>query len=465
MNTSHDLPEQPGEQPSEQTAGPETPPSMPQPLPLPAPESAKFFQWLRSLGLQRGSNRWMGGVCSGLANKWGIDPVIVRGLAVVLSLFFGVGLLAYGVAWALLPEPDGRIHVEEVARGHWSSGMTGAAVVTVLGFAGPGRGAFFDDGGWFPWPILWIGGVAGIIYWAVNRDKIKANAPTVPGMPADFGPGAPGSTQQPGPFRYGSSGQETPGQQYGGWQSSALPTDVPQLPLQYAPGFHPEPGQYIKAHAVKAKHRLGAAGSFLVIGAAAAVGAAVLLLQAGNVIDLGGYEAGVAAAAAAITAGIGIVVAGISGRTAGGLGTFAVVALVFAGMLSLSPGNTPFTAFNDTSWTPTTIEGAEAGRQVVLGNATYDLTQFDGGSKLSADVEVSLKTVASNMTVKVPADIPVTVESELVAASFTVDGEKDGQVLTQDMTTTINPDAKGPGLTINLSGVASNIDIVTAAAP
>ena len=76
----------------------------------PGVDSSKFFVWLRSLEILRGNNRWVGGMCSGLGEKWGIDPVILRGLAVVLTLFFGFGLLAYGAAWALLPEPDGRIN-------------------------------------------------------------------------------------------------------------------------------------------------------------------------------------------------------------------------------------------------------------------------------------------------------------------------------------------------------------------
>jgi phage shock protein PspC (stress-responsive transcriptional regulator) len=115
------------------------------------PAGARFFGWIRQLGVVRGRNRWVGGVASGLAERWRIDPVIVRGLVVVLTLFFGVGLLAYGLAWALLPESDGRIHAEEVGRGRWSTGMTGATVFTLLGLIGPGRGIVIGDHvGWWP---------------------------------------------------------------------------------------------------------------------------------------------------------------------------------------------------------------------------------------------------------------------------------------------------------------------------
>ena len=106
----------------------------------PGRHGSGFFDWIRGLGVRRGRDRWIGGVASGIAERLGIDPVIVRGVFVVLALSFGVGVLAYGIAWALLPEPDGRIHVEEVGHGYWSAGLTGAAVFILLGLSGPGRG-------------------------------------------------------------------------------------------------------------------------------------------------------------------------------------------------------------------------------------------------------------------------------------------------------------------------------------
>lgn len=460
MNTAHDNPEQ---QEGPATAHETTASATGQdPTPgAPSPgnpyggqagqPSARFFQWLRSLGIQRGRNRWVGGVCSGLADKWGIDPVIVRGLAVVLTLFFGIGLLAYGVAWALLPEPDGRIHVEEVARGRWSAGMTGAGIATLLGLGGSGQGIFTDgDGGWFFWPIVWIGGIAWLIYWAANRDKPK-NIRKAPEGPAPHGqPGQPwyGTTWQ-GPGQPG-----TPAGQPNVWQGPSLP--APPQHFAPAPAFAPDPKQYVKAKTVKTRPRLGAAASFLVIGAAAVVGAAVLLLDAGNVIHLGGYEAGVAAAAAAITAGLGIVAAGISGRTAGGLGTFAIVALLFAGLMSLPPSD--FSGFNQSTWAPTTVTAAENGRTVVMGNATIDLTRLS--TPLADDVQIPLDLVAASVTIRVPGDVPVQLKSELAAANLTIDGEDTGGTLAENTTRDINPKATGKGIVITLQGAATNIDVV-----
>lgn len=48
-------------------------------------------------------DRVLAGVCGGLARYLGIDPVVVRIVAVALILS-GVGVLGYIVAWILIPE-------------------------------------------------------------------------------------------------------------------------------------------------------------------------------------------------------------------------------------------------------------------------------------------------------------------------------------------------------------------------
>ena len=50
-------------------------------------------------------DRWLGGVCGGLASYFGVDANLVR-LVVVLGTVLGFGslALAYVVAWILMPE-------------------------------------------------------------------------------------------------------------------------------------------------------------------------------------------------------------------------------------------------------------------------------------------------------------------------------------------------------------------------
>jgi phage shock protein C len=48
-------------------------------------------------------DRKIAGVCGGLAQYFGIDPVIPRIALLVLLLGAGVGLLAYIICWIVIP--------------------------------------------------------------------------------------------------------------------------------------------------------------------------------------------------------------------------------------------------------------------------------------------------------------------------------------------------------------------------
>ncbi|RYE24585.1 MAG: PspC domain-containing protein [Sphingobacteriales bacterium] len=49
------------------------------------------------------NDKMIGGVCSGVANYFDIDPVIVRLVFAILFLTAGIGLLAYILAWIIVP--------------------------------------------------------------------------------------------------------------------------------------------------------------------------------------------------------------------------------------------------------------------------------------------------------------------------------------------------------------------------
>ena len=69
-----------------------TPPSQPPPLTSPPRELRRSRQ-----------DKVLAGVCGGLARYLGMDPVVTRVLMVVL-IFAGVGVVAYIVAWIVIPE-------------------------------------------------------------------------------------------------------------------------------------------------------------------------------------------------------------------------------------------------------------------------------------------------------------------------------------------------------------------------
>ena len=173
------LPPRGQDQPTEPVLPP--PPAAGQhPGPQAPGQPTDFFPWIRSHGIYRGRDRWIGGVASGIAHRMGIDPLIVRGIFIVLTLFAGIGVLLYGLAWALLPEPDGRIHVQEAGAGRWSSGMTGALITTVLGLTGLGGGFWgwsHNGFGGFLWTVFWVGGAIYLIYYLTQRNKARNGTP------------------------------------------------------------------------------------------------------------------------------------------------------------------------------------------------------------------------------------------------------------------------------------------------
>jgi len=52
------------------------------------------------------SNRWVAGVCGGIADFFGLDPTLVRVVYVLLSLLTVAfpGTLVYIILWILVPE-------------------------------------------------------------------------------------------------------------------------------------------------------------------------------------------------------------------------------------------------------------------------------------------------------------------------------------------------------------------------
>ncbi|MFB7884444.1 PspC domain-containing protein [Microbacterium sp. NPDC056057] len=116
------------------TTAPPTDPGPPPTAPPGLPSGTdRFFSWVEGLGIVR-ADGWLGGVCGGLAARLRIDPIIVRGIFVVVALFGFPALLVYAIAWALLPDTSGRIHLRELFQGRYDSAMTGVFILAVVGF-------------------------------------------------------------------------------------------------------------------------------------------------------------------------------------------------------------------------------------------------------------------------------------------------------------------------------------------
>ena len=71
-------------------------------------EGISFSSYTTSNNYQRlyrdTNDRVLGGVCSGMAKYWNVDPILPRLLFVLLFFGFGTGLLLYIIMWLIIPK-------------------------------------------------------------------------------------------------------------------------------------------------------------------------------------------------------------------------------------------------------------------------------------------------------------------------------------------------------------------------
>ncbi|MDQ0866292.1 PspC domain-containing protein [Arthrobacter globiformis] len=439
-----------------------------------------FFGWIRSHGVHRGRDRWIGGVSGGIAERMGIDPLIVRGIFIVLTLFAGIGVLLYGLGWALLPEPDGRIHTQEAGTGRWSTGMTGALITSIVGLTGMGGGfwGWGHDGFGFFWALFWIGGVIYLIYFLTQRNKNRTgatvNGTTGGGTPYGYAtPGnapanaAAGSATSPFTASSFAAGSHGPTQPY---TVPPTPDAIPSYGVNepygsatptgpYSGGLPPRRPAPVPSPVPAPKPRPsgpGAPAVAITAGLALLAGGTLKALDAGNLIDLGESANAVVWAAGAAVLGLGILLAGMRGRTSGVLGFFAVVALIVGGIFSAVPNGDRF-RFQNADWNPVTIEQARQGFQITGGRGTVDLTGLNLNPPLGTDVVIPLDATASNVTVIIPRSVPVDVRADMTLGNLNEGTDSRSGITSRQ--SSYNSDKPGAKLILQIDGTVSNIAI------
>jgi phage shock protein PspC (stress-responsive transcriptional regulator) len=405
----------------------------------------------------------MGGVASGLAHRWGIDPILVRGLFIVAAIFLGVGVLAYGILWLLLPEPDGRIHVQEAGRGRWTSGMTGGLIVTILGLGGARAGFWFGErgfGGAF-WGLFWVAVIAFAVYSIVRGSRRHHGVS--PGAPATAAPHANTSAPTTGyptapTAAYPGAPAHGAGDPFYAKAVSAPSSADPYPPAGVSPiaPVSPPPPR-------PRRRGPGAAFTAVVVGAAVLAAGTLLALTLGGVVDVTG---GAMWSVAAVVIGIGVLVAGLRGRTAGLLSLFAVVALVSAALSlgierALLRGDGPAWRADSPSriaYTPSTVDEAARGYRVSAAQGRIDLSALDDAGPLASERTVPIDVSLSDVTIEIPKDIPVTVRADATLASVDLDGRTVAG-LRQSGSAQYNADRPGGTLVLTVAASLSDVTI------
>ena len=127
-----------------------------------------LFGRLRSSGFHRDTDRrWFGGVCAGIAGRYGVDPLLVRAAAVILAFAGGVGITVYLALWLLLPDLHGDLLLERALR----RGDVGPVLlVIVTAFVIIGGLVSIGQGGWSG-PLWVLLPVALIAWFVIDRGR------------------------------------------------------------------------------------------------------------------------------------------------------------------------------------------------------------------------------------------------------------------------------------------------------
>ncbi|MEO3755088.1 PspC domain-containing protein [Streptomyces sp. B6B3] len=396
----------------------------------------------------------IGGVCGGLGRHYHLDPVIFRVPLAVLSVIGGLGFVAYGLAWLIVPFEDS----EENEGRRLLSGRVEGPGLTALLFIVAGCGLMLaslgDRGGatWFS--VMVLAFLVAAAYWSRRRSATElreAEGAPVAGVTAQVVADAPPEAQAPpvppGPswwrgaavtesttaerasgYLWGPAGARPEGD---GWPAGRPgPAAGPGAPrgtgatagtrepaAPHDPYRPPGPGGRwpVGRPPVPAEPRELWLGGLLLLLAmcACVVGTAAAW---GNDSLSDALVIGLAAALAVF--GVGLVVSAFVGRLGGG--TIVSVVLT-AGMLACAaalPENIT-TSWSDTEWRPATAAEVERRYEIGTGQAELDLSGLD--LRKGQTVVTAVEAGAGDVRLIVPRDVAVTVHVEVTMGAFTFD--------------------------------------------
>ena len=417
---------------------------------------SRFFSWLRSLDLRR-EQGWIGGVCAGIALRLGIDPLIVRGIAVVVAVLGGPALLLYAIAWLLLPDANDRIHLEDVFRGRVEPVIVAIGALVLLSILPVAQGFWFLGAGYWGVPdwggavarALWTAAVIALvivfIVWVARRGHGGGigTGPNATGTTAT-GTGASPTTSAafvasdstvtaPSPTDAGAPGAAAPPAgasepDVAAWreQQARVRAEQDAFRAQRASDRAERESAAQAARAARHQREREAYAasrphplfSLIIIGLAlVAGGMTVALLSTGEPTPVAVV---VGAAVALAVLALGIIVNGIRGVRAGGAAGVAwliLVPLAFTG-IAYAAGDTAV------RWGPVlTLEPSESQSFAVgAGRIELDLTAFENDEgELPANVE--LRVGAGDVTIVLPDDVPVVFSAAVGAGAIDADGE------------------------------------------
>ena len=312
-------------------------------------------------------DRWVGGVCAGVADRLGVDPVLVRVATIALALLGGVGVVAYALAWLLLPDSAGRIEAQRMVAGDVSGSAVAALALLAVALLVPEPWAWLRDDplldGGDLLGVVVIGAViaAAVVWWPRQRTEQVQRSPAA----------APGTT-----------------------------------PLVVKP----------------VRRGPGAVVTTAVLGVALLAAGAAWLAGVADVVP--GSTTTLATCAALAVVAVALIALGVAGRRDGALGFIGVVLAVLALASPVVPSWSTTRLAGDAVWQPVSLERAERGWSLGAGSALLDLTDLEALDATGGAVEVPVRVGMGELRIEVPQDADVTVRGRALIGE--VEHQRDG---------------------------------------
>lgn len=398
----------------------------------PPSSSNRFFAWMRSLNIQREPG-WIGGVASGIATRIGIDPLIVRGIIVVVAILGGPALLVYAAAWLLLPDLDDRIHLERVLKGEVEAPIAGIGLLVLLSLLPVSQGFWFAGSalwgepywgaalGRALWTLLILGLAVWLVVWIVRRPGVipTAKSPSAPPAPPANAPAAEFAAWR---------------EQQAAWKTENLAFRQ-QANAERAAAFrtiHEEQRTLLASRQaiVRERNRRSRPNplfSILVVGLALTAGGFTILYLKSAELDVTDVIAGLSVALAVLA--LGMIINGVRGKRAGGAAGLAGLIVIPLVLFTWFPQNTHF-QYSSAYFAPqndagTTDDFYLAGGR---GGVVLDLEDYyEDGRSLRDDFEsdgVFLLVVSGNVEVHLPDDAYTVVDATTLSGGVQVsDGD------------------------------------------
>ena len=402
----------------------------------------RFFNALRSMGIRRRTDdKWIAGVSSGLADRMGIDPVIVRAGFVLLALLGGVGITIYLVAWALIPNDRDEIVAQRALR----DGDGGSivliifAAMSLLGGSAFGGSWWGGHSGWgFPW-VVFLTGL--FIWWLVNRSGNRPDADqpmsaqqlrTPPAGPSPAIGGPVGSQTQTVPQTEAVPQTQVLAQSQGFPQSQGVPMSqgVPQTAAgprsQAAPQTPQWQQRYAERRVVPKKPRRRSGGplmALLAIGLAVATYGSVV--WAANTFSWTGSHPAIAFAGSLAATGLLLVVLGFAGWRAGFVTFLAIVLALSAWANTIVPTGIQVSGrVGDAAWTPTSVT-AGTNYHLGVGDGVLDLSKLpmQGLSTATVPPTIPASVGLGDLKVLVPPGLNVKVVGHVGLGEMLLPGD------------------------------------------